>query len=107
MQGSNLGTPRGFPHFPLITLSVGALSVIDTLILTLEGDSVRRKGNLVFAVRPKQGVAYLRRCFSGNDWISKRRSTWDLRYYLFESLFIWDGGRVARSVRSARVGLYE
>ena len=79
MRGNNLGTPRGFPHFPLIILSVGALSVIDTLILTLEGDSVRRKGNLVFAVRPKQGVAYLRRCFSGNDWISKRRGTWDLR----------------------------
>ena len=59
MRGSNLGTPRGFPHFPLIIISVGALSVIDTLILTLEGDSVRRKGNLVFAVRPKQGVAYI------------------------------------------------
>ncbi len=40
----------GFNHFPLITLSVGALSVVDTLILTLEGDGVRRKGNLVFAV---------------------------------------------------------
>ena len=59
----------------------------------------------MFAVRPKQGVAYLRRCFSGNDWISKQRGTRDLRYYLFESLFIWDGGRVARSVRNARVGL--
>ena len=99
-------TPRGFPHFPLIIISVGALSVIDTLILTLKGDNVRRKGNLVFAVRPKQGVAYLRRCFSGNDWISQRRGTWDLRYYLFESLFIWDRGRVPRSVRNAaRVGL--
>ena len=58
----------------------------------MEGDSrcVRREGNLVFAVRPKQGVAYLRRCFSGHYWISKRRGTWDIRYHLFESIFICD-----------------
>ena len=61
----------GTPSLP----AVSALSVVDTLILTMEGDSVRREGSLVFAVRTKQGVAYLRRCFSGNDWISKQRGT--------------------------------
>ena len=44
----------------------------------------------MFAVKQKQWVAYLRQCFSGNYWISKRRVTWDLRYYLFKSLFIWE-----------------
>ena len=46
----------------------------------------------MFAVRPKQGVAYLRRCFSGNDWISKRRGTWDLYGIIYSNPYLFGTG---------------
>ena len=74
------------------------------------------KGNLVFAVRQKQEVVYIfDKCFSGNILLdiktTRHMDLTYLRYYLLDSLFIWEGllgwERAGRPRQNVVLQMYE